>query len=94
MNDQMTKVEGLPMLLRAVAGRIESDINGINKELLMQSAEKLDQLELVAEAAMEVVHYVPRSGDGAANSLVSRLLLRKLAESLLYAEKRAPTLRA
>ena len=55
VNEQMLKVEGLSQLLRAVAGRIESDINGLNKELLLQSAEQLDNLEMVAETALETM---------------------------------------
>ena len=93
VNEQMLKVEGLSQLLRAVAGRIESDINGLNKELLLQSAEQLDNLEMVAETALEIVCYVPRAGDGVEASKVKRLLLVKLADRLVHASKRAPTLR-
>jgi len=94
MTEQVLNVEGLPQLLRAVAGRMEGNVDGLNKELLKQSADKLDALEMIAEAASEIVHYVPRGGDGVTASKVSRMLLMKLADRLRFAGKRAPILRA
>ena len=59
MTEQLTSEEGLSGLLRAVAGRIESDINGLNKTLLEQSADKLDMLEEVADVAVKIIDAVP-----------------------------------
>lgn len=60
MNEAMTSVQGLSQLLRAVAGRMEGSVDGLNKELLLQSAEQLDKLETVADVAEMVIDRVPR----------------------------------
>jgi hypothetical protein len=103
MDEQMTQVEGLPRLLRSVAERIESDIDGLNparreariryKELLVQSAAKLDQLEAIAAAASKIVESVPRAGDGSLSSKVKRELLVALSIALLDAGKNVAVLR-
>ena len=47
MNEPITSVQGLSELLRAVAGRIEKSVDGLNKELLLQSADQLDSWRLL-----------------------------------------------
>lgn len=93
-NYQMTDVQGLPQLLRAVAGRIESDINGLNKELLMQSAEKLDELEMVADIAIRIINAVPKAkGRGRLAVKVDYRLLVELMRMLEAAGKQVKVLR-
>jgi hypothetical protein len=84
VNDQMLRVQGLSQLLRAVAGRIESDIDGLNKELLLQSAEQLDNLEIVANNAQTIIERVPRAKRGRSRKLVqvNLITLIDLADAL------------
>jgi hypothetical protein len=93
MTEQLTQIDGLPQLLRAVAGRIESDIDGLNKTLLLQSAEKLDELELVAEVAVRIVNEVKHSKDRAESAKVSRRLLVELMRNLEAAGKQVRTIK-
>jgi hypothetical protein len=93
MTEQLTQIDGLPQLLRAVAGRIESDIDGLNKTLLLQSAEKLDELELVAEVAVRIVNEVKSTKDRAETAKVSRRLLVELMRSLEAAGKNVRVIR-
>lgn len=94
MSEQMLDVQGLPQLLRAVAGRMEGSIDGLNKELLTQSAEKLDELELVAEVAIRIVNGVPHAkGRGRVAVKISYRLLVELMRALEAAGKRVKTLR-
>lgn len=64
MNEAMTSVQGLSQLLRAVAGRMEGSVDGLNKELLLQSAEQLDKLETVADVAEMIIDKVPHGKRG------------------------------
>lgn len=93
VNEQLTSVQGLSGLLRAVAGRVQGDVDGLNMELLLQSAEQLDKLEVVADYAMRVIDNVATGGDGASRSLVSRTQLVDLSEALILAGKNVRKLR-
>jgi hypothetical protein len=64
VNEAMTSVQGLSQLLRAVAGRMEGSVDGLNKELLLQSAEQLDKLETVADHAEMIIDCVPPGKTG------------------------------
>lgn len=64
MNEPMTSVQGLSQLLRAVAGRMEGSVDGLNKELLLQSAEQLDKLETVADHAEMIIDRIPHGKAG------------------------------
>jgi hypothetical protein len=95
MNEyQMTDVQGLPQLLRSVAGRMQGDIDGLNKELLVQSAEKLDELEMVSEVAARIVNAVPHAkGRGRVAAKVDYRLLVELMRALEAAGKRVKVLK-
>jgi len=89
MDERMLSVKGLSGLLRAVAGRMEGNVDGLNKELLLQSAEQIDRLEIVAESAEVIVKLVPRvkSGRDRKFVLVRHILLSDLADALVAAGK-------
>lgn len=82
VNEQLTSVQGLSGLLRAVAGRIENNIDGLNTQLLLQSADQLDRLEVVANAAEAIVKSVPRAKSKRKDVKVSETVLIDLACAL------------
>lgn len=55
------RVQGLQHLLRAVAIKLHGDVEGLNSELLLQSATHLDALEAVASVALTIIKQVPHS---------------------------------
>ena len=93
MEERMTQVEGLPRLLRSSAEMLHGDVNGLNKELLYQSAAKLDELEEVARVASEILERIPRKGKGSFESKVPRPKLIELANALRAAGKGVKALR-
>jgi len=88
--EQMTSVQGLSQLLRAVAGRMEGSVDGLNKELLLQSAEQIDKLETVADVAEMIIERVPHVKRGRVRKavLVKDSHLTEMADALEAAGKR------
>lgn len=62
--NELPRVDGLSKLLLAVADRIQGDAAGLNKELLINSAAKIDALEAVASVASTMIASVPRKAKG------------------------------
>lgn len=52
---------GLSQLLISIADRLEGNAIGLNKELLIQTAAKMDALERVAEIANGMIKGIPRT---------------------------------
>ena len=77
-------VQGLSKLLLAVADKLEGDVDGLNKELLVQSAYRILRLEEVAWKAGAMIVDIPakRKNGGGANSLVLREDVKALASLL------------
>ena len=90
MSEQMLSVDGISGLLRAVAGRMEGNVDGLNKELLLQSAEKLDKLETIADIAEMIIDRVPHAKSGRIRKavLVECSTLFDLGQALEAAGKR------
>lgn len=53
--NQQVRIQGLPRLLRSIASRLEGNVDGLNKELLTQSAKRIDELENVAIRAATLI---------------------------------------
>lgn len=72
--NELPKVDGLSKLLLAVADRVQGEAAGLSKELLINSAAKIDALEAVASIASSMIGSVPRKSKGKAlkRSLVHR----------------------
>jgi hypothetical protein len=83
--DEMTQVQGLPLLLEAVAQRMEGSVDGLSKELLMQSAKTIRDLEVVADIATTIVKTAPRRSKGAEKAMIPRSFLAGLSSALLAA---------
>jgi hypothetical protein len=83
--DEMTRVQGLPMLLEAVAERMEGNVEGLNKELLLQSAKTIRDLEVVADIATTIVKTAPRRSKGAEKAMIPRSYLAGLSSALYNA---------
>lgn len=92
MNEEV-RVQGLQHLLRIAAEKIESNADGITKELLTRSADKLDQLAWVVDIAIKIVDATPRNGEGSVRTLIPRRLLLELAKALEGAGKNVKYLR-
>ena len=91
---KMEEVHGLPKLLLAVADRMEGNIDGLNKELLLQSAAQIDALELVANVATRIVDGVPHAkSKGRIAAKVDYRLLVELMRALEAAGKHVKVLR-
>jgi hypothetical protein len=79
----VANVKGLDKLLLAVADKLEGDVDGLNKELLIQSAYRIQRLEEVAWAVGEMIVSVPRkSKDKSMRSMVMREDLKEVATRL------------
>ena len=90
----MEEVHGLPKLLLAVADRMEGNIDGLNKELLLQSAAQIDALELVANVATRIIDGVPHAkSKGRIAAKVDYRLLVELMRALEAAGKHVKVLR-
>lgn len=61
---ELPKSNGLSQLLISIADRLEGNALGLNKELLIQTAAKMDALEAVASAASTMIASVPRRSKG------------------------------
>lgn len=59
LNEQMVRPDGLSQVLRHIAGRMEGNVDGLNKELLLQSADQLDKLATVADTAEMIIDKIP-----------------------------------
>lgn len=83
-DSNMTQVQGLTKLLLGIADKLEGDVDGLNKELLVQSAHRIHILEEVAWKAGEMIVAVPRKPKhgGGVHSMVLREDVKALATSL------------
>lgn len=59
-NPTVPNTVGLHKLLLSVADRMEGNVDGLNKELLVQSAYRIMRLEEVAWQASEMIVTIPR----------------------------------
>jgi hypothetical protein len=57
---ELPKSNGLSQLLISIAGKLENGANGLSKELLLQTAAKMDALEAVASVASTMIASVPK----------------------------------
>jgi len=57
---ELPKSNGLSQLLISIAGKLENGANGLSKELLLQTAAKMDALEVVASVASTMIASVPK----------------------------------
>lgn len=73
---ELPKSNGLSQLLMSIADKLENGANGLNKELLMQTAAKMDALESVAAIASSMIASVPRRSKG-----------KKLKRSLVHRDE-------
>ena len=74
--NELPKSNGLSQLLLSIADRLESNALGLNKELLIQTAAKMDALETVASVASTMIASVPRRSKG-----------KKLKRSLVHRDE-------
>lgn len=74
--NELPKSNGLSQLLISIADKLENGANGLNKELLIQTAAKMDALETVAAIASSLIGSVPRRSKG-----------KKLKRSLVHRDE-------
>ena len=76
MSTELPNSTGLSQLLVSIATKLENGANGLNKELLIQTAAKMDALEAVASIASSMIASVPRRSKG-----------KKLKRSLVHRDE-------
>lgn len=72
--NELPKSNGLSQLLLSIADKLENGANGLNKELLIQTAAKMDALEHVASVAGDMIKRVPARNKG--KKSIEALVLR------------------
>lgn len=82
-SNNVPNVQGLDKLLLAIADKLEGNVDGLNKELLTQSAYRIMRLEEAALEATMLLSLVPRkSKDRSQRSMVPREMVKTLASRL------------
>lgn len=61
---EFPRVEGLSKFLLSIADKLENGANGLNKDLLIQTAAKMDALEKVADLSENMIKRIPRRNKG------------------------------
>jgi hypothetical protein len=78
----MTEVNRLQDLLRSVASKMENGAGELTKDMLLEVADKIGALDVVAVRAAQLIAPTPRNGDGSKSSKVDRAVLGDLVDDL------------